>query len=179
MTNKQLWFIIIAIFVGFVAGIAMTSHVSWVMWGDSPYNETAAIWSMDINGKSRVGHYANPMFTLAIAFAFMLFAIPIAGALAGAKSKRFALANVVALGVCFAFFVGGYLWWRKVYVPSMGFPQYYLELEQISRGFSTLPKALALVAVTAGIATLLAGFISRIFIRHDRHAGSGRVRELG
>jgi len=171
MANRQLSFILIAAFVGFVAGIATTSHVASVMWGESPYNESAAIWSIDNSGRSRTGDYAGPMFTLAIAFAFMLAAIPIAGTLAApGKSERSARGNIRASAVCFIVFMGGYVWWRWVYVTSMGFPQYHLEVEQISSGFSALPKALALVAVTAGIATLLSGALSRILPRHGNAA---------
>jgi hypothetical protein len=163
MASRRLSFIVFAIFVGFAVGVASTNHVASVMWGDSPYNESAAIWSVDNSGRLRAGDYAEPMLTLAMAFAFMLVSIPIAGMLAASgHSKRSAHGNAIAAAVCFAVFIGGYVWWRFVYAGSMGFPQYHLGVEQIHRGFSTLPKALALVAATSGAVALLSGVIGRI-----------------
>jgi len=168
MGNKQLTFTLVAIAAGFILAIPATSHVGDLMWGHSAYSESNLMWSMDNSGQSRFINYAGPMFQLGSGFAFMLSMIPTAGAWASVGRRKTAGFNcAIPATVCTVLFTAGYLWWRNAYVAALGFPQEYLQSEQIHEAYGALPGALALVAFGTGIATLLSGALARILLRNQ------------
>ena len=166
MRNKQLKLAIVAIVFGFLLAVPATSHVGSLMWGNSPYSESALMWTSDNSGKSRFNNYVGPMFQLGCGFAFMLAMIPAAGAWAAVgRNKTARSPYTIPAIVCAVLFTGGYLWWRHAYVQSLGFPQEHLQVEQIHEAYNALPNALAMIAFGTGTATLLSGSLARILNR--------------
>jgi hypothetical protein len=155
--------IVFALIAGALLAFPLTNHIAHLLWGDNPYSDAGAIWTVNESGHARMGGYADIIVRLAFGFSLMLAAIP-AGAFI---SKRGYSGTLVALAfVSIGTFAAGYYWWRSIYVYSLGFPEILSEpgsddFRVIRAGYASLSSSLACVALTSGAVTFASALVLR------------------
>ncbi len=94
---------VFGLIVGCFASPFLTGHIAGAMWGDSPYSEASAIWSIDNSGNARFADYMPFMVRLALGFSFGLVASPGAAVVSrrnhSTAVKTFALVWTCLFGV--------------------------------------------------------------------------------
>ena len=162
MKTKSSHFIVAAV-MGFIIGAFALTHIGTTMWGDSPHNEAGVPFSLDALFRPQClqAPYSDWILKVCGAFTFMALCVPSAAALASGGPAASRRATVLASILCVAVLFAGHLWLRSV-ARALGYPQNFIEWEQVQRGYATLIRPVCFTAIAAGFMSLIVGLIFRM-----------------